>query len=261
MGRTILVDTEDLDRKAKRLLELGDIFRDMGDRMNATCLGVPSYNGQLGNPARNASTQILYEAGVMKDAFQAYGECLQKVADEFRKTDQTSIEYWIKFYMESFLWGVNLLKYFFLGADSLDGDMVNGYRKFLAYREEGTIITIWYSGEPLSFDLADPSLSPEEREALRAKLARYKELMQETYAHLMNAIGGDENLFGVALGMLGIGANVKDIVTVLVKLGLAVGKIPDMEKELMMAEASFNEAAAIWQELNSQDIPGKVATP
>jgi hypothetical protein len=261
MGRTILVDTEDLDRKAKRLLELGDIFRDMGDRMNATCLGVPSYNGQLGNPARNASAQILYEAGVMKDAFQAYGDSLQRVADEFRKTDQTSIEYWWKYYSDQIAWWVNYAKYLLTGQGPLEGDPIRGYRDMLAYEENGTIVTIWYRGQPLSIDLTDPSLSPEEREALRVKLARFQQCMQDCYAHLKNYLGGDETLFAAAMGLLSMGISPKDVGTMLVRLGYAVANSFGDEAELMQAEASFDEASAIWQELNAGDVPGKVPTP
>jgi hypothetical protein len=46
----------------------------------------------LGKPAGDAATQILYEIGVMKAAFQAQGDCWQKIADQFEKTDKDSIE-------------------------------------------------------------------------------------------------------------------------------------------------------------------------
>ncbi len=261
MPQMILVDTEDLDKKAKRLLELSNIFNDMGDRLNKICLGVPAYGGQLADPAKNAAAQILYETDAMQDAFQTLGTNLQQVADQFEKTDSGSIEYWIKYYSDSITWWINFFKYFFTGKGPLEGDLTRGYHDMLAYEENGTVVTIWYAGQPLSFDLADPSLSPEEREALRAKLERYKQLMQDCYAHLMNYLGGDEALFGIALSLLSTGVNLKDLTTMLAKLGYTTGKYLGDETELRLAEEAFNEATAIWQELNSGDIPGKVPTP
>jgi len=260
MSQTIVVDTENLAKKAARLLELSGIFGEMGARMSRECLGVPSYAGQLEKPARQTAAQVLYETGVMKAAFRTLGDDLEKVADQFEATDQTSIEYWIKFYSDACQWSINILKYFFFGADSIDGDMIHGYKNLLAYYESGTIVTIWYNGRPLSIDLADPSLSPEQREALRKKLEAFRQLMQEALAHIRAALGGDEKLFLLALGMLGTNASIKDIIDLLLKLGLSVGKIPDAEKELAQAEEDIRQAGSIWEELNSQDLPGKVPT-
>jgi hypothetical protein len=261
MSKMILVDTEDLEKRAKRLTELGGIFDDMGGRMNAVCLGVPSYGGQLGNPARNAATQILYETGLVRDAFLALGENLKQTAEQFERTDRNSIEAWLKFYSDSLTWWINYFKYFFTGKGPLDGDMIHGYRELLAYEENGTVVTIWYAGTPLSFDLADPSLSPEEREALREKLERFRECMQECLTHLMNYLGGDAALFGVAISLLGMGLNVKDLLTTLSKLGYTSGQYLGDETELRLSEEAFNEAVSLWQELNAGDVPGKVPTP
>jgi hypothetical protein len=229
--------------------------------MNRVCLGMPGYGGQLSGPAGGAATQILYETGAMRDAFQWHGEFLEKTAAQFVKTDQDVIETWTKYYTDGIVWWTNYYKYFFTGEFPLEGDMTNGFAEILKYSENGTVVTIWYKGDPLSIDLADPSLTPEEREALRVQLEAFKGKMQECLEHLKKYLGGDEALFGIALSLIGTGLNILDITSFLSKMGLTFGKYLGDETELKLSEAAFAEAAAIWEELNSQDIPGKVATP
>jgi hypothetical protein len=103
--------------------------------------------------------------------------------------------------------------------------MINEYWKFLAYEKQGTIVTIWYQGDPLSFGLADPSLNPKERETIRAKLARFQECMQDALAHLQAALGSDESLIQHAMNLLGTGANAKDILWTVITMGIAFAKI------------------------------------
>jgi hypothetical protein len=72
---------------------------------------------------------------------------------------------------------------------------------------------------------------------MRKKLERNKQLMLDGCAHL------------------------KYFTTILSKLVYTTEKYMGDETELRLAEEVFNEATAIWQELNSGDIPGKVPTP
>jgi hypothetical protein len=164
-----------------------------------------------------------------------------------KKTEKDSIESWIKQYADAWnRW--RFFQYFFEEKDSLKGDMINEYWKFLAYEKQGTIVTIWYQGDPLSFGIADPSLNPEEREALRAKLARFQECMQDALAHLQATLGSDESLIQRAMNLLGKGVNTKDILWMLITMEIAVAKILVMEMELKRAEEAHREAGEIWEE-------------
>jgi len=261
MSQRILVDTEDLRKKARRLKELSGIFRDMGDRMNRVCLGVPSYGGQLSGPANGAATQILYETGVMRDVFQWHGDFLENAAAQFEQTDQERVEAFIKYYADGIVWWTNYYKYFFTGEAPIEGDMINGYADILKYAENGTVVTIWCRGSPLSIDLGDPALSPDEREALRLKLDAFRNLMGSCLEHLKKYLGGDEALFGIAISLIGTGLNILDITNILSKMGLTFGKYLGDETELRLSEEAFTQAAALWEELNAQDVPGKVASP
>jgi hypothetical protein len=261
MNHTIRVDTDDLKKKALRLLEISDIFSDIGNRVRGDCLSVPSYNNQLLDPAKKATTQVLYETGAMRDAFQWSGTFVATVAGQFEKTDTDSLEFYINFYSECARWGINLLKYLFLGIEPLEGDKTNGYRELLAYEEKDNLITIWYGGQSVNFDLSDPSLDPAAREELKEKLQKFKERMKDSLDHLKDFLGGNEDLFLAALAIISSGFKITDIINWLSKLRLIDRGVAGNEEDLKESQEAYYEAAAIWQELNSNDVPGKVPLP
>jgi hypothetical protein len=258
MASQIVVDTEDLDKKAKRLSELGGIFDNIGSRINGECLSVPSYDGQLLDPAKGAASQVLYETGAMRDALKWYGDFMSKSADQFEKTDNTSIEYYINFYWDSINQWLNAINTYILGEKPYTGDPTNGYEEFLAYEEDGSFITIWFKGQPIRIDFSDPSLDPLEREKLAKSLAEFKTSMQGCLEHLDNYLGGNEGLVWAALGLINSGFKIPDIISMISKFEGLANTISGNEDEVKKALEDYNAAMQIWQELNSQDVPGKV---
>lgn len=254
MSDQILVETDDLKKKAARLMELSIIFKEIGERISKDCLNVPSYDGQLSGPAKGAANQVVFETNVLRDAFSVRSTYMNDIAIEFENIDNDTIQ----LFMDRVWIVIRFIQNALTGIPPFEGDMTNGYKKFLAFEENGDLITIWFKDQAITFDLSDPSLTPDARVALKEKLEIFKEEMQDCLSHLKEYTGGANDLFWDALNL----SNIPGAITSLLTGFKGVSdKISDNEEALQEADKSFQEAIDIWNGLNADDVPGKVPTP
>jgi len=83
----IKVDTDLLRRNAEKLRRLAGSFDSLGNELAQASAGVPSYDGQLSGPAREAGAVSLHDAKTLRDQLLAHSDDLLRLAQMFDDAD------------------------------------------------------------------------------------------------------------------------------------------------------------------------------
>ncbi len=272
----VRVNTDDLIAKAKDFDTAADSYYKAGDEILAIAMSMPSYEGQLSNPARAAGYEIQGQTRDLNTSLSGIAQSLRKTAQAYADVDNATIEALNdssasvkKSLLASGDGDDIILKY------QEDGPLV-GTKDTIGYQQDGWILTIWCNGKSVSFDIRTIDAATESK--LKAFMAHtntadyHMKYSPEALAFVLAVKKVVDMGFGWCISwFIGIAELIpgyEDMITTATGVeGNSLSDYIEATKEMLIAyniyvvsyKMDMDDGCAILQELSGEgDIPGRV---